>query len=288
MDKYTVTLDEMERWRRYGPLGKLHNFVVYIQRSTIRIQRFKKLSHGRALVRDNSTRWNSWYTMIECAISPGVREAITRYFATYIDDECAPDELLLEDWAIIDQVKQFLEYFVHVTKALEGHTATLDEALPAMDFVLEQLEQGKERYQDDKYMSTACNSGWAKLDKYYSKTSDSPAYAAAVVLHPSNKWQEIENSWCPEWIPSTKSMVKQFWESKYKPKVGILSESSSNLTSKSTDYTESTENTYRKWQKDRKRAQAPIDEYDQFIQSELVCDIEDTRRWWLEETQQKV
>ena len=81
-----------------------------------------------------------------------------------------------------------------------------------MDFILEQLEQGRERYQGDKYMATACNSGWAKLDKYYSKTSDSPAYAAVVVLHPPNKWQEIENSWCPEWIPLAKSMVKQYIE----------------------------------------------------------------------------
>jgi hypothetical protein len=88
-----------------------------------------------------------------------------------------------------------------------------------MDFVLEQLEQVKERYQGDKYIATAYNSGWTKLDKYYGKTSDSPAYAAAVVLHLSNKWQEIENSWCPEWIPSAKSMVKQFWESEYKLKV---------------------------------------------------------------------
>src|ERR1700712_3646782 len=70
IDKYAVTLDEMERWRRCGALGKLHNFVVYIQCSTIRIQRFKKLSHGRALVRDNSTRWNSWYAMIKCAVGP--------------------------------------------------------------------------------------------------------------------------------------------------------------------------------------------------------------------------
>jgi hypothetical protein len=55
-------------------------------------------------------------------------------------DECVLDELLTEDWAIINQVRQFLEYFEHVTKVLEGHTATLDEALPAIDFVLEQLE----------------------------------------------------------------------------------------------------------------------------------------------------
>jgi hypothetical protein len=78
--------------------------------------------------------------MIKCTVGPGAREAISRYFATYIDDECAPDELFSEDWAIIDQVKQFLEYFEHVTKALEGHTAALDEALAAIGPCLEQLE----------------------------------------------------------------------------------------------------------------------------------------------------
>jgi hypothetical protein len=133
--------------------------VLYIQSSTIRIQPFKKLSHGRALVRDNSIRWNSSYAMIKCAVCPGAQEAISRYFSTYIDDECAPDELLSEDWAIIDQVKKFLEYFEHITTALEGRTATQHEALPVIHFVLEQLEQGKERYQGDKYMATVCNSG---------------------------------------------------------------------------------------------------------------------------------
>jgi hypothetical protein len=31
--KYNVLLAEIERWRRQGPLGKLHNIVVYIQAS---------------------------------------------------------------------------------------------------------------------------------------------------------------------------------------------------------------------------------------------------------------
>jgi hypothetical protein len=30
IDKYAVTLDEIERWRQCGALGKLYNFVVYI------------------------------------------------------------------------------------------------------------------------------------------------------------------------------------------------------------------------------------------------------------------
>jgi hypothetical protein len=99
-DKYKVTLGDVEHWRSQGPLGKLHNFVVYIQRSTQRIQQFKKLSHGRALVRDNLTRWNSWYLMIKVTTSVAVKEAIKSYFTTHRDDEFAPDELLPGDGRI--------------------------------------------------------------------------------------------------------------------------------------------------------------------------------------------
>jgi hypothetical protein len=36
------------------------------------------------------------------------------------------------------------------------------------------------------------NSGWAKMEKYYGKSDESPTYAAAVVLNPSQKWQYID------------------------------------------------------------------------------------------------
>lgn len=55
----TPTELEMEQWRRKGALGKLHNVVVYIQRSPQRLAQFRELSGGRNLVRYNSTRWNS-------------------------------------------------------------------------------------------------------------------------------------------------------------------------------------------------------------------------------------
>ena len=34
--QYNVTLEEIKGWREKGPLGKLHNFVVYVQRSVQR------------------------------------------------------------------------------------------------------------------------------------------------------------------------------------------------------------------------------------------------------------
>ena len=37
---HNVTLKQIEAWRRKGPLGKLHNFAVYIRRSVQRSQKF--------------------------------------------------------------------------------------------------------------------------------------------------------------------------------------------------------------------------------------------------------
>ena len=70
---------ELEDWRQKRPLGKLHNITAYIQRSPQRRIAFQKLSQGRKLIRDNKTRWNSWYQMIGCALEPLVCTAIKLY-----------------------------------------------------------------------------------------------------------------------------------------------------------------------------------------------------------------
>ncbi|KAI8412223.1 hypothetical protein FOFC_08853 [Fusarium oxysporum] len=56
---HNVTLKHIEAWRKKGPLGKIHNFVVFIQRSVQRSQKFLTISHNRKLARDNDTRWSS-------------------------------------------------------------------------------------------------------------------------------------------------------------------------------------------------------------------------------------
>ena len=52
-------LKAIEEWRKKGSLGMLHNFIVYLQASVQRLQDFLRLSKGRRLARDNTTRWNS-------------------------------------------------------------------------------------------------------------------------------------------------------------------------------------------------------------------------------------
>jgi hypothetical protein len=81
----------------------------------------------------------------------------------------------------------FLTDLAHCTKALESNCNTLDNTLPAVDWLLSQYEAGKTEYQDDPFMAASINSGWAKLDKYYGLTSDTSAYVGAVVVHPAFK-----------------------------------------------------------------------------------------------------
>ncbi|KAI8412279.1 hypothetical protein FOFC_08909 [Fusarium oxysporum] len=175
---HNVTLKHIEAWRNKGPLGKIHNFIVFIQRSVQRSQKFLTISHNRKLARDNDTRWSSWYNMLRVALN--LRDAIDGYFNKWMELDCAGDKLSSEDWIILEKIKSFLEKLKMTTKALESSFATLDNILLAMDFVLAQFEAGKEAYINDPIMAPMYNSGWAKLDKYYRLTDESPAYVASV------------------------------------------------------------------------------------------------------------
>jgi hypothetical protein len=80
-----VTAEEVElhNWRRRGPIGKLHNFIRYINHSTNRRDAFKQCQLDRSdplrsdrlrnqetyeLIRDNRTRWNSWHDAAQRAL----------------------------------------------------------------------------------------------------------------------------------------------------------------------------------------------------------------------------
>lgn len=55
--------------RKLGPLGKLHNIIVYIMASPRRIQAFTQRSGGYMPRRVNKTCWNSWYMMLDWSLT---------------------------------------------------------------------------------------------------------------------------------------------------------------------------------------------------------------------------
>jgi hypothetical protein len=71
-----------------------------------------------------------------------------------------------------------------------------------MDFILTKFEDGRAQYKNDTVMAPLYQAGWEKMKKYYNLTNESPAYTAAIVLHPSFKWQYIQETWELAWLPN--------------------------------------------------------------------------------------
>jgi hypothetical protein len=95
-----ASLDEIDANQRLGALGKLHNLAVSFSRDPQKLQRFKAISSGLTLPRDNATRWSSWHKLIQRAIR--LQSHIERYYNSW--DKDSPDYLTQDDWIVIEQV----------------------------------------------------------------------------------------------------------------------------------------------------------------------------------------
>jgi hypothetical protein len=116
---------ELEAWRRFGPIGKLHNIVIFVRRSSQRREHFLSLSEIDSedadfmLVQDNVTRWNSTYLMIDRALKKQSEIDIfcDRWAAQTDENRRLPreDRLTPEDWRILTEMHAILKPFYHQT-----------------------------------------------------------------------------------------------------------------------------------------------------------------------------
>ncbi len=267
---------EIQQWRQKGPLGKLYNIVVYIQRSTQRKANFRDLSNSHNLVQDNSTCWNSWYLMINAATK--LKTAINLFCHQYQENN---DDLLSEkDWQDLQKLEDFLLFFHDATLATEGQNATIDKVLPTMDFLLEQFETAKCMYAQDRFMSPCCNAGWAKLDKYYSLTDKSPVYIAALVLSPQWKWEYIDNNWPEEWRADCRKRMLDFWTTEYKS-------TTVTVPTQASESANQVKNTFQKQAQQKKGSRLEEDEYSKYLLAPVIPKVTDPQSQQLELTQRK-
>lgn len=279
---------QMEEWRRKGELGKIHNIVVYIAGSTQRLEAFKTLAeaNGLGLLRDNSTRWNSWFKMLERALK--LIDAIKIYCFKNADD-LAEDTLSAKEWENVNKLIEFLTYFRDATAACEGRFATIDTILPTMDFLLERLEAGRRNptYITDKFLYPCIDAGWRKLRKYYLLTERSPAYTAAIVLCPNTKWTYFRSAeWKSDWVRIAKKDVAAYWKREYK---GLEQPELPPETDENPAILKQRPNTFFEWKAKKRALTTPsnLDEYDEYINAPVIYVKEpfDPRAWWLEPTQ---
>ncbi|OBS17423.1 hypothetical protein FPOA_12072 [Fusarium poae] len=194
-------------------------------------------------ITDNATRWNSSEAMMERgyllrnALDSLVQAEVTewnQYVARRTQNGIKPmpkksrkkpaivdDKIAAEDWSIIAEYLAILKPLKIATKRLEGRPqegkfGAIWEVLLTMEWLLKHLEEAKLQHERDEepHLRIGCNLGWMKLDQYYTLTEDSPAYLAALVLHPAFRWSTVESQWAdhPGWLIRGKTAVQELWE----------------------------------------------------------------------------
>ncbi|EKG09031.1 HAT domain-containing protein [Macrophomina phaseolina MS6] len=193
-------------WSNEGPLGKLHNICVFVNRNDQRRTAFAncQLPEERALdddadpdggdevfyyvlLVDQGVRWCSVYYMIKRALK--LRHAIDRFIDRYEHKDrgydIRQDRLSPHDWEVIKRFYQLLRPFKCLTQYLEGKAnkegnegshGSIWESLKAMDFMFDHLKRNVEALEAQVASGEASREDWqdysTKVDAGYLKLQD--------------------------------------------------------------------------------------------------------------------
>jgi hypothetical protein len=112
------------------------------------------------------------------------------------------------------------------TKRLEGRGkcgrfGAIYEVIPVFEFLIRRFEQRLQQYErvnfeqreaPEDHISINFRAAWEKLNDYYSKLDDLPAYFAACALHPYYR-RYCEKAWRdkPEWLAACMANFRALW-----------------------------------------------------------------------------
>lgn len=214
---HVSTTEELDTWRKIGPLEKLHNIIIYITKTPQRKQKFKKLEPHLLTRRDNGTRWNSWFNMLDCAIER-IKLAINQF--CFDEEDLKYDALNATDWWMLESILDFLRHFHDATKATEGRESTIEHFLPSMEFLIHQFETALVDFEGNDFLIGCLDAGYDKLLKYFNKHERSPAYVAAVVLNPRLKWTVFQH-WKEDDRKNAQHALSSLWKNQYRSNTGL-------------------------------------------------------------------
>jgi hypothetical protein len=230
-----IDAEAYDVWLKRGPIGKLHNTMVWINRSNRVTEMLREAQRQDTekswpgsldVIIGNNTRWLSQFYMMSRALK------VRPYIDTVIADvrheaskskrkggrqrplpRCLDDESLLteEDWKTIGFYHDLLRHFETCVKKLEGDGkqrirkggkeaayGLVQDICPAYEWLMGHLEEAKsraDRTPEPAQCRTNINFAWVKLNKYYSAIDQSPVYYAATVLHPAIRWDFLHRAY---------------------------------------------------------------------------------------------
>ncbi|KAK9774562.1 putative HAT C-terminal dimerization domain-containing protein [Seiridium cardinale] len=126
---------------------------------------------------------------------------------------CLQEESLYgaKGWKFLDLLNEVLMDFEEALRMLEGDAQSrlrkggrieaygnIGDAASTYEFLMDRLEDWKaiaEEYPDPEHFKVNIDLGWDKLNEYYTKLDETPAYYASAVMNPASRWNYFENIW---------------------------------------------------------------------------------------------
>jgi len=240
--------EQYELFRSHRVVGKLHNFVNAVCASHKRRELFLSLQKDPRdddddalytystlqLRQDRGVRWHSVYYMLLRCLE--LRNSITRFTTRLqqqasqrVDDEYNPltDELSSEEWEGVQQLVDFLQAAVEMTKRLEGNNSasgygSLWQTLPSLQALWRLYDDTRRSFNSDdnnnsEYFVAAIKHGFEKLNSYFEKLIIEPEtsyYVVATALHPALRLAWFQTHWKQynDWVKRAKDSTSRVFK----------------------------------------------------------------------------
>ncbi|KAG0075100.1 hypothetical protein BGZ93_004320, partial [Podila epicladia] len=171
------------------------------------------------LIRDNSTRWNSTFAMVDQALT--LRPA----YQSMCQNEPMLAGYILEDdeWTYLTKLSHVLKEFNTMTVAVSASVGfpTINRAMTVYNLLIDGLEDFIDHETNDS-LKEAATQGKKKLLQYYSRTDSTPVYAVATAMDPRMRFNWWEAHDWGEYAKMSEVMVSEVWEQFYKGKDGPM------------------------------------------------------------------
>ncbi|KAM4067879.1 transposase-like protein [Hirsutella rhossiliensis] len=112
-----------------------------------------------------------------------------------------------KDWKVIGLMDRVLVDFEEALRMLEGDAQSrvrkggrieaygnMWDVASTYEFLMDRLEEWKavaEKFPDPEHLKANINLGWDKLNDYYTKLDETPAYYASAILNPVSRWEDF-------------------------------------------------------------------------------------------------
>ncbi|KAM4060204.1 ribonuclease H-like protein [Hirsutella rhossiliensis] len=228
--------EEVDKYRKFGPFGKLHNIGIALRTSSQLLEVFTKLN-GKPLLlnlflRDGLTRSAEAYGFEQDVFHHRGTMAWQRRQRTGQTSD-TERTTFLEEWKVVVAVQKILQPFKIASKQLQGEGIAV---LPVVEMLLDHLElavQGViiEENEDQtmkevhlfndmdartrRVLKIYIKLGWKKLNDYYSKLT-STAYVAAKWRALERLWSQLPSRQTSEWERTYARSLATVWKERYK------------------------------------------------------------------------